>query len=60
MKKNVLSTNGAQSMTPSNQPDKANDLTGARKEIEKRKKDNVASLGNSNGSTGGNITKGGN
>lgn len=47
-------------MTPSNQPDKANDLTGARKEIEKRKKDNVASLGNSNGSTGGNITKGGN
>lgn len=60
MKKNVSATNGAKSMTPSNRPDKANDLNAARQEIDQRKQVNLASLGHSNGSTGGNITKGGN
>jgi len=54
------SSNWVRGMTPSNQPDKANDLATARQGIEQRKTENRASLGNSNGSTGGNITKGGN
>lgn len=53
-------SNGSKDMTPSNQPDKANDLDAARKDIEQRKSENRASLGNTNGSTGGNIAVGGN
>ena len=52
-------SNGSKEMTPSNRPDKANDLEAARKKIELRKAENINSLGNKNGSIGGNIAVGG-
>lgn len=54
----MKNVNGAKSMKVTSKPDRANDLEAARKQVDARKIENITSLGNSNGSTGGNITGG--
>jgi len=53
-------SNGSESMKSDNKPDTVNNLVAVRKQVAQRKAENINSLGNSNGSTGGNIAVGGN
>lgn len=60
MKKQICTkVNGAKDLTSSTPPDKANDLAAVRKENAARKEANLTTLGKTNGSIGGNISRGG-